>query len=97
MFRSGDWHRVGYVDPGINFVGGVTVSDSIAVGQAYPNPLNMTGAGFQTSNTAGINFDMKSIGLNATLRNRWPSTYAVTLNTSNNETGVYELCRNRKF
>lgn len=94
VFRAGDWHRVGYTDPGINFTGGVTITESLSVGVASPNPLNMTGVGFQTSNTAGINFDMKSVGLNASLRNRWPSTYAFTLNTSNNETGVYELCRN---
>lgn len=94
IFRAGDWHRVGYVDPGINFTGGVTITDSLAVGVSAPNPLNMTGGGFQTSNTLGINFDMKSIGINAPIRNRWTSTYAMTLNTSNNETGTYELCRN---
>lgn len=94
VFRAGDWHRVGYVDPGINFTGGVTITDSLAVGVSAPNPLNMTGGGFQTSNTLGINFDMKSIGINAPIRNRWTSTYAMTLNTSNNETGTYELCRN---
>lgn len=94
IFKSGDWHRVGYVDPGINFTGGVTITDSLAVGVSAPNPLNMTGGGFQTSNTLGINFDMKSIGINAPIRNRWTSTYAMTLNTSNNETGTYELCRN---
>lgn len=94
VFRDGDWHRVGYVDPGINFTGGVTITDSLAVGVSAPNPLNMTGGGFQTSNTLGINFDMKSIGINAPIRNRWTSTYAMTLNTSNNETGTYELCRN---
>lgn len=94
VFRNGDWHRVGYVDPGINFTGGVTITDSLAVGVSAPNPLNMTGGGFQTSNTLGINFDMKSIGINAPIRNRWTSTYAMTLNTSNNETGTYELCRN---
>lgn len=94
VFRNGDWHRVGYTDPGINFTGGVTITDSLSVGVSGPNPLSMTGGGFQTSNTLGINFDMKSIGLNSTLRNRWPSTYAFTLNTSTNETGAYELCRN---
>ena len=92
-YRSGAWHMVGQPDQGVNFIGGVTVSDTLDIGVSSATPIRATATGFTSSAVSGINFGMTALGLNATLRNRWPSTYAFTINTSTNETAAYEITR----
>lgn len=92
-YYNGSWRLVGQPDQGVNFVGGVTVSDTLDIGVNSATPLRATATGFSSNASGGINFSMTAIGLNASLRNRWTSTYAFTINTSGNETAAYELCR----
>ena len=92
-YRSGGWHMVGQPDQGVNFIGGVTVSDTLDIGVSSATPIRATATGFTSNAVSGINFGMTALGLNATLRNRWPSTYAFTINTSTNETAAYEITR----
>lgn len=92
-YYNGSWRLVGQPDQGVNFVGGVTVSDTLDIGVTSATPLRATAGGFSSNASGGINFSMTAVGLNASLRNRWTSTYAFTINTSGNETAAYELCR----
>lgn len=92
-YNNGSWRLVGQPDQGVNFVGGVTVSDTLDIGVNSATPLRATATGFSSNASGGINFSMTAIGLNASLRNRWTSTYAFTINTAGNETAAYELCR----